>query len=255
MLDSGLSERALFFLFFFAFGRFELPWTVTKTDMLQRSYQANLVLTLELPRRVMIHPINSRWWSYNEQQSIPKSLSVVLSWGLEKCRVEKQKIKSEGSESNSKCFAFRHSSKQWKRFSLRKKVLKPAQSSFFLLIFFLDCFYPPVFFFFVLGKRKTEKAIPMLGWRKQHRELRCEEIFPCLLWWTSPSSCCSELRKSSSCGWGKGTGLVGESLTGFFPTTGCAPHVSLLHAVHLAALLRLPTGFPGSGCRFRGWCY
>ena len=249
MQDSGLSEQAAFFFVFFAFGRFELPWTVTrKTDMLQRSYQANLVLTLELPKRVMIHPINRRWWSYNEQQSIPKSLSVVLSWGLEKCRVRKQKIKSEGSESNSKCFAFRHSSKKWKCFSLRKKVLKPAQSSFFLLIFFFfffDCFYPPVFFFlFVLGKRKTEKAIPMLGWRKQHRELRCEEITPCLLWWTSPSSCRSQLRKSSSRGCGKGTRLVGESLTGFFPATGCAPHVSLLHAVHLAALLRLPTGFP-----------
>lgn len=157
MLDSGLSERALFFLFFFAFGRFELPWTVTKTDMLQRSYQANLVLTLELPRRVMIHPINSRWWSYNEQQSIPKSLSVVLSWCLEKCRVEKQKIKSEGSESNSKCFAFRHSSKQWKRFSLRKKVLKPAQSSFFLLIFFWIVFTHQFFFSLYLENVKQRR--------------------------------------------------------------------------------------------------
>lgn len=45
-------------------------------------------------------------------------------------------------------------------------------------------------------------------------------------------------------GYRKWAGLVGESLTGFFPATGCAPHVSLLHAVHLSALLCLAAGFP-----------
>lgn len=45
-------------------------------------------------------------------------------------------------------------------------------------------------------------------------------------------------------GYGKEAGLVSESLTGFFPATGCAPHVPLLHAVYLSALLCLAAGFP-----------
>lgn len=47
-----------------------------------------------------------------------------------------------------------------------------------------------------------------------------------------------------------GGGLIGESLAGFFPAAGCAPHVPFLHAVHLPTLLCLSPGFPGSRGRF-----
>lgn len=40
---------------------------------------------------------------------------------------------------------------------------------------------------------------------------------------------------------------VGESLTGLFPAAGRAPHVAVLHPVHLAALLPLATHLPTEG--------
>lgn len=98
-------------------------------------------------------------------------------------------------------------------------------------------------FVFVFGNGKEWRRNPLLGWRKQCWELHCEET-P-LISSVEVSTSLSLLEgKSSYRRPRKGTLLVGESLTGLFPTTGCAPHVSLLHAVHLSALLRLPTGFP-----------
>lgn len=48
------------------------------------------------------------------------------------------------------------------------------------------------------------------------------------------------------CGSGVSGGLrsVGESLTGLFPAAGGAPHVTVLHPVHLTALLPLATHLP-----------
>lgn len=37
---------------------------------------------------------------------------------------------------------------------------------------------------------------------------------------------------------------VGESLAGLFPAAGSAPHVAVLHPVHLTALLPLATHLP-----------
>lgn len=51
-----------------------------------------------------------------------------------------------------------------------------------------------------------------------------------------------------------GVGSVGESLTGLFPAAGGAPHVAVLHPVHLTALLPLAAHLPaeGSGGSGRG---
>lgn len=47
---------------------------------------------------------------------------------------------------------------------------------------------------------------------------------------------------------------VGKSLAGLFPAAGRAPHVAVLHPVHLTALLPFTTNFPteGSGGSGRG---
>lgn len=89
---------------------------------------------------------------------------------------------------------------------------------------------------------ETEKEKSHTG--RSSTERSVAKTSPPSLQWKSPPSCHSRARKSSSRGHGKWTGLVGESLTGFFPATGCAPHVPLLHAIYLSALLRLTTGFP-----------
>lgn len=52
---------------------------------------------------------------------------------------------------------------------------------------------------------------------------------------------------------GGGVGSVQEALAGLLPAAGRAPLVPVLDAIHFAALLSLPTGFPGQkeleGCR------
>lgn len=133
-------------------------------------------------------------------------------------------------------------------FSLLMKMFqssKSLKSYFFLLISFV-CFYPPILFSLCGCKQGREKANALLGWRS--RALHRGETPPLLLSGRVRLQLSLRARKNSSHRHGKGTGLVCESLTGFFPATGCAPHVSLLHAVHLSALLCFPTGFPGSWC-------
>ena len=44
---------------------------------------------------------------------------------------------------------------------------------------------------------------------------------------------------------------VGETLAGLLPAAGCAPHVAILHAVHLPALLALSPGLPVRQARKR----
>lgn len=46
---------------------------------------------------------------------------------------------------------------------------------------------------------------------------------------------------------------VGESLAGFFPAAGSAPHVAVLHPVNLTALLPLATHLPTEGGGGSGW--
>lgn len=158
-------------------------------------------------------------------------------------RKTKKEIKSEGSNLN--VFLIR----AWKCFSLRKSL----QTCIKLHSFFFVCFYPLVLFSLLCWETEKREGEPPAGleeaalrapsWRKSPLVSSVEE---------STYSCRSKWGRAHLTDAGKeGTGLVGESLTGFFPATGCAPHVSLLHAVHLSALLRLPTGFPGSWCWFR----
>ena len=44
---------------------------------------------------------------------------------------------------------------------------------------------------------------------------------------------------------------VNETLAGLLPAAGCAPHVPVLHAVHLPALLALSPGLPVRQARKR----
>lgn len=44
-------------------------------------------------------------------------------------------------------------------------------------------------------------------------------------------------------------GSVGESLAGFLPAAGGAPHVAVLHPVHLTALLALAANLTTAGER------
>lgn len=142
---------------------------------------------------------------------------------------EKQKIKLEDS---NVLFFLIH---QRENVSVLEKVSKSALSSFVLMIFFFF-FTHQFYFLFVFGNGKERRRAGGSGTESS--------VVPPSPQWKSPPSCHSEVRNSTSHGHGKWTGLVGESLTGFFPATGCAPHVSLLHAIYLSALLRLTTGFP-----------
>lgn len=144
---------------------------------------------------------------------------------------EKQKINLEGS--NVLFFLICQS----ENVSVLEKVSKPALSSFVLMIFF---FTHQFYFLFVFGNGKERRRAGGSGTESSVMKTPP----PPSPQWKSPPSCHSEVRNSTSHGHGKWTGLVGESLTGFFPATGCAPHVSLLHAIYLSALLRLTTGFP-----------
>lgn len=129
-----------------------------------------------------------------------------------------------------------------------KKSLQTCIKFFFLADFFVFCLYLPLIFSLRVWKRKKRESEPPAGLEEAALKSSFVKKSP---QWKSPPRCRSGKSQRSSCGQRKGAGLVGESLTGLFPATGCAPHVSLLHAVHLSALLCLPTGFPVSWCRFR----
>lgn len=51
--------------------------------------------------------------------------------------------------------------------------------------------------------------------------------------------------------WRRRRRSVGESLAGFFPAAGGAPHVPVLHPVHLAAFLPLAAHLPAAEDRWR----
>lgn len=114
------------------------------------------------------------WWKTEYTKKLICSLSTS-PW-VEAVKNGKWKTKDQirGFRIQFKCFVFPHSSK-WKCFSLTK-CLQTCIKFFFLADFFFVYFYPPVLFSLCIWKHKREKVIPLLGWRKEHLELRHEEI-------------------------------------------------------------------------------
>lgn len=110
--------------------------------MLQRSYQTNLALTPERPKRVMIHPktlacMMLLWWTTKDAKKLICSLRNLPWCEAVKNGKWKTNIKSEASFRIQFTCLFSLFVKQSKNVTVLEKVSKPAYIFFFLLIFFI----------------------------------------------------------------------------------------------------------------------